>query len=324
VTAKSKAPEEQLAAVRELAGRPPSEDVTVELRALLASRSNVVAAQACLLAASRGHKGLEPELIKVFDRLMQNPVKRDPSCQGKIAAVDALDSLGCHTSAVFVRGSRHVQLEPSFGPPIDTAADLRAKSVSALYRLGYPDIMLELVRLLVDPESNPYRAAIRILGALQQASSELLLRLTILQGVEEPELLGECFAALLSAAPGRSPAFVGRYVTSGDPLVAQEAAVALGNSRTETGFRMLRAFREDSVDPQFKEMLLLPLALTKCDEAFELLLGVVAEEHDAYAAAAIKALKAYAGSTKRTARIREAVAGRGDVRLIELCRTEIP
>jgi hypothetical protein len=54
-------------------------------------------------------------------------------------------------------------------------------------------------------------------------------------------------------------------------------------------------------------MLLLPIALTRCEEALALLLDVVRDEHADSAAAAVKALSIYSDNPERRALIREAV-----------------
>src|SRR2546429_6216171 len=56
-------------------------------------------------------------------------VRRDPGCVAKTGIVHALLSFGdAAASDVFLRGVVHVQREPAFGPPIDTAPELRATS----------------------------------------------------------------------------------------------------------------------------------------------------------------------------------------------------
>ena len=67
----------------------------------------------------------------------------------------------------------------------------------------------------------------------------------------------------------------------------EEAALAIGNSRLTVAFDLLCAFRERNILPAMKRMLLLPIALTRCESAFALLLDVVQNEQRENAAAAI-------------------------------------
>ena len=57
-----------------------------------------------------------------FHRFMENPVKTDPGCSAKVELVTALHDLDCAREEVFLQGLRHVQKEPGWGPPVDTAA----------------------------------------------------------------------------------------------------------------------------------------------------------------------------------------------------------
>jgi hypothetical protein len=153
---------------------------------------------------------------------------------------------------------------------------------------------------------------VKVLAELGQDSCELLLRLKVLQGDKELDVLADCFHGLMTMAPDHSLPFVGRFVASEDPLLAEEAALAVGNSRRPQALVILRASRDGSADPVFKRMLLLPIALTRCEEAFKLLLDVVKDEHPQSAAAAVKALAVYSDSPQRREAIRTAVAARHD------------
>jgi HEAT repeat protein len=304
--------EEKLARLKELEDCPNPGDAVPEIRQALSSASSAVAARAARAAAKLELCDLTPELIAVFDRCLQYPVVADPGCRAKIAVIEALSALDYSEPEVFLRGIRHVQMEPSYGPPVDTADHLRAACAFGLYRLGYPELLYEMVSLLMDREPVARRAAIKVLTELGQESSALLLRSKILQGDKEPEILGDCFNGLMAIAPARSLEFVGRFLLAEDPAIAEEAALAIGNSRLRQAFMLLGDFRDRSVRPGFKRMLLLPLALTRCEEAFTLLLGVVQDEHPETAAAAVRALSIYSDNPERRERIQEAVWARNE------------
>src|SRR3989454_6095320 len=114
---------EGLHALSEAAGRPHDAATLALVRDSLAHRSNHVVARAADLSA------LAPDLITAFPRFLEVPVRRDPGCVAKTGIVHALLSFGdAAGSDVFLRGAVHVQREPAFGPPIDTAPELRATS----------------------------------------------------------------------------------------------------------------------------------------------------------------------------------------------------
>ena len=55
------------------------------LRKALGDRANLVIAKAARLAAELGCRDLVPDLLRAFDRLMENGATRDPQCWGKNA-----------------------------------------------------------------------------------------------------------------------------------------------------------------------------------------------------------------------------------------------
>jgi HEAT repeat protein len=322
--AKRQSLEEQLAKLKELETNPGSRDISAELRKALAGTSNVLAAKAARIAAENGMKALLPDISAAFDRFMKNPVKTDPGCRAKLAAVETLNTLGDEDVQLFLRGIRHIQMEPSFGPPVDTADTLRGACAFGLYRLGYPELFNEMAALLADRQSAARRAAVRVLLEAANDTAEAMLRMKVLQGDKEPDVIADCFAALLAISPARSLPFVAGFLTAQDPLTVEDAALALGNSRTEQAFEILRGHREDSSSSQFKKMLLLPIALTRCDKAFDLLLGVVERESPTDAVAALKALAVCADTDKRRDRTRQAAAARKNPLISRTCEEEIP
>ena len=155
-------------------------------------------------------------------------------------------------------------------------------------------------------------AAIKALTYLNEEHGELLLRLKVLTGDTEPHVLSECFAGLMSIAPQRSMPFVATYLTNRDLSVAEGAALALGESRDPHAFMVLRDLWENTLDQELKTLVFLPMALSRCDAAFEFLLDVIACEYRDYAAAAVKALRVYSDSEEQQQTIHQAVATRND------------
>ena len=107
--------------------------------------------------------------------------------------------------------------------------------------------------------------------------------------------------------------FVSGFLTSNDPLIVEEAALALGESRKKEAFEILRNHREKSmIKSDFQEMLLLSIALTRLDEAFEYLIDVIGNEHQDHPIAALKALKIFYANDDLRMRIQQAVVSRND------------
>ena len=144
--------EQQLAALDELRHQAP-EACIEPLRKVLAYRNNYVVAKAADLVREFRLSGLMPELLAAFDRFFANPIKTDPQCWAKNALSRALAALECQDSRVFLRGLRHIQLEPVWGGVSDTAGTLRGTCALALVGcrdLLENELLAYLIELLTD------------------------------------------------------------------------------------------------------------------------------------------------------------------------------
>ncbi len=312
---------DKLSALRAL---PDPAAAAGELRAALASRVNLVVAKAAKITAELRLAELAPELAAAFQRLMQNPAKLDKRCEALTQIATALYEIDYLEPELFLQGIRHVQLEASFGPPVDTAARLRAQCALALVRTRHPDALNEVVALLVDREPQARIGAVRALGMLDNDASILLLRLKVLSGDPDPEVIAECFSQLLALAPDRSVPFVARYVDWEDDALAEAAILALGASRQMSAFEILREKYERTVDASLRRTLLLAFAMARLEEATAFLLEVLRTAHPRTAADVISALAAYQSND----RVRQAVEGivraRGERPLQEAFQTSFP
>lgn len=302
--------------------RPLSEIDVKELKHALAAANNLVVAKAADVVAAVRLDALQPELVAAFERFIDKPAKADQRCYAKTALIEALDALGCFEYALFLKSIRHHQLEPVFGGQEDTAAELRAKAALALTKQEYPEIFFELVPLLTDSELQPRIAAIQALTYLNEEKGELLLRFKVLSGDDEPQVISECFAGLMSLAPERSLPFVAGYLRDPDPMLVEGAALALGESRQPQVVAVLRELWEETLDQELKQRLLLPIAVNRSDEGFEFLLDVVADEYRDYAAAAVKALRVCADTDEQRKKIHAIVVSRQDALVTDAYRRE--
>lgn len=301
--------------------RPSDADVK-ELKKALAGANNIVAAKAANVSAACHLTALIPDMVAAFERFIEKPAKADQRCYAKTALVEALDALDCLEYSVFLKGLHAIQLEPVFGGQEDTAAELRAKSAIALAKQEYPEIFFELVPLLTDTELQPRIAAIKALTYLNEEKSELLLRFKVLSGNDDPQVLSECFAGLMSIAPDRSLPFVAHYLRDPDLMIVEGAALALGESRLPQTVKLLQELWEETLDQELKKLLLLPIALNRSDEAFGFLLNAVADEYCDYAAAAVKALRVCADTDEQQEKVRQSVATRQDALVTDAYRRE--
>ena len=310
--AKSKQLERQLARLRELETEPLSPELTAELREALERPSNILAARAAAIVGSRGILELAPDLAVAFHRFLENPLKTDKECLAKTAIAEALDKLSAGEDDVFLLGARHVQMEPVYGGRADTAANLRGICGFALARRGRPEALFELVALLNDPEPAARRAAVQALAHLDRDESELLLRMKALAGDRETDIVGECLRGLMQLDPERSLEFVAAFLDSPDPVLADDAALALGESRAPGAFEVLRRTWEERIVAESRNALLTPIALLRGDEAFAFLVSLVLNENAAAAEHAVAALKLCADDETRQRQVRDAVDTRND------------
>ena len=317
---RSKAPratvEQQLAALDELPG-----DRAARVEALgkaLGEGHYRVVAKAARLAEDALYYELEAALLSAYARLLDKPAKQDPSCLAKKAIARVLVALDCRDVEFFLRGLRYRQLEPVWGGTADTAADVRASSAMGLVATGYSRALVELTALLADREVAARIGAVRAIACGNPREAELLLRAKALFGDEEPQVVGECFTALLSVEPDESIACVASYLSHADEAVRELAALALGESRLDAALAPLKkAWDGVLVGAELRRALLRAAAAHRSEAAFEWLLAIVADARPAVAADVIDALEPYKHNAKLMQRLSAGVRRRGEAALLE-------
>lgn len=305
----------QLRELDTLATSLPVPDATSQLRRYLDSRSNVVVARAAKLATSVADEALAAALVAAFRRFMTDATKTDRGCLAKLAIIEALRTLDDPDSDVFRAGLRHVQLEPTWGGQADTAAALRAVCALGLVETGVEGVLDELAVLLADPEPDARVGAARALAACGPPATPLL-RFKALSGDEQPLVTAECLGGLMSVAPEESFDFVAALIDPARPEVARHAAMALAESHAPAAFELLRQKWEEAFLPELRRELLLPIGLTRHQDAPAFLLEVLATGDLSTSTTAIAALAIYKGDPGLVERARERVGGPHRARLL--------
>ncbi len=312
--------EQALDAIGELRIAVPSEQVTQQLRTFLRNKSNLVVAKAAKVAGELHLSGLITDLVAAFDRLMGNPAKLDKRCAAITEIVSALYEFDYSEPEVYLKGIWHIQKEPSFGPPVDTASSLRGRSAQGLLRTRYPDAVAVVIDLLVDPEPPARLGAVRALALNAGDVGLLLLRLKVLSGDENPEVVSECFSGLLAAGPGASLPFVARYLDSEDEAIAEAAIWALGQSRQTAALPILQEKWERTADGSVRKTLVRALAASRLQESFDYLCSQLRNADLPTAGDIILALADYASSESLRLAVESAVRQRDDPKITELFR----
>lgn len=318
MVARSLSIEDWLARLNSLSVSPFTDEGRGVLREALGHANNVVMARAAQRMADAGEAGFIPALQARGLALLGKPAEADKNCRAKEAIIMALEALDNRGDDYYQAAARHVQMEWVFrGEQADTAANLRGYCARALARLHARDAHFTLQRLLLDPESPARLGAVLGLAHLGDERAELLLRMRVQVDDPDPGVLAAGFAALLSIDPDREVPFVASFLRETDSPRGEQAALALGESRTEEGFIALRDCWQQLVDFAFRKTLFLALALTRRDDAFDLLLRIIREEGRGAALKALEALAIYAADAKRRAQIHAAVTAADDPKLQE-------
>jgi hypothetical protein len=306
--------QQRVADLRELdPGAPASLD---KLRAALRSSTGFVVAAAADLVAEHQLAPLVAELAPAFERLCDDPVKRDPACRGKLAIARALHTLDHWDDRVFVAGLTHVQREG--WAQEDTAGDLRGVCGLAHAHFARADALDVLAELLGDAERTTRIAAAQALGDAGRPDATALLRFKILAGDPEPTVLAACLESLFGLAREPSYPFVVRLLAGHDER-AEVAALALGGARMAAAFEPITSWCIGATAEQRHRIGYLALALLRADPATDYLLDAIRSHGRLDAIAAARALATFKDDTALAERIRAAAAEQRD----KLARAEI-
>jgi hypothetical protein len=301
--------EQQITALDAL--RQEDEKTRVEaLRKSLRNRNNFLVAKAADLAREFDLKQLTSELLQAFDRFFQNPEKTDPQCWAKNAISRALAAFEHQQADVFLRGMRHIQMEPVWGGRSDTAGTLRATCALALVQcrdVAECDLLAHLIERMADKDKAVRIEVVRAIEQVGSPASSLLLRQRAVLGADEAEVLGACYSGILRIEGVKTIPWIGCFLALGDDAGA-EAALAIAGTHSPEGFETLRECFDRAGDPWWRSVLLSAMALTRQDAATEFLLGLVQTE-SLNAEASIEALLRSGASEETVNALEKTVEG---------------
>lgn len=271
--------DEKIAALDALR-QQPNEDSLEPLRKALGNRNNFLVAKAADLAREFGLTQLTPDILHAFDRFFENPEKTDPQCWAKNALSQTLAAFEHQDSEVFLRGMRHIQLEPVWGGRSDTAGTLRSTCAFALVQCRSvcdKDLLALLIDLFGDQDKTVRAEVLRAIAQVGSPSAALVLRTKATLGKDEPEVLGVCYTGILAIEGIAAIPWVSQVLCSADESAA-EAALAIAATHSTQAFECLKKNLENASDPWWRSVLLSAIALTRQDAAMEFLLHLVASE----------------------------------------------
>jgi len=298
----------KLARIHALRNQPVSAETTLELRRYLADASSLIVAEAARILKDQTASTLAGDLVAAFDRLMIEPEESDRQCRAKIEIVAALNRLEYAEPDVFLRGLSHHQ-NPRFGEPgQDMAGALRAFCAYGLARINHPGVVLLLSELLLDSDNTARAGAARALGATGSLTAVPLLRYKVRTGDRLVDIIGECFASLLSLSFEGSLPFVAQYLQAPQSALQEPAVFALAETRRPEALAFLRDYW--AVAPAgVRESLLVAVAMMRLAAANDFLIGLIAGK-DPSARAALSALAIHRDNPKITGHSRRPGTGR--------------
>ena len=104
-------------------------------------------------------------------------------------------------------------------------------------------------------------AAARSIGHSMADAGLPLLRYKIQSGGLDNEVAAECFASLIQINAEKSIPFLAPYLDSPDAALRDGAALALGGTRRPEAFSLLHHCYNTRMDPEFRPVLLLSMAM---------------------------------------------------------------
>ncbi len=318
----ARALEERLAELTRLRQQPDSPQTAATLKKALANKNSVLVARAARLVGELELAELGEDLAAAFSPFMTNPSRTDKGCMAKTAIAEALYQIASERADIFVAGISWVQKEPVYGGSVDTAAQLRGHCAMGLVQIGYPEVTIRLAHLLADPAPEARLAAARALGYSGHPDGVPLLIHKVLTGDREPQVMGECCAALLALAPRGSLDLVAGLLRDDDPGLAEAAALALGESRLPEAFPILCQAWQEVRFTDTISTILLAIALLRSDESISYLMALLDQERTPVATAAIRALAIYRHDEKVRDQARERLEQRDEPALLRVLSTE--
>ena len=304
--------EEEVERLSRLRDAGPGAAATAGIRKALADRVGLVVAKAAKVAAELETRDLIPELLAAFERMFEK--ERDPQCWAKNAIAKTLTAMDYRESAPYLRGARHVQMEPVWGGQEDSATSLRG--ICMLGLASCSDVRRETVfRVLVDGMTDPSRdvraEAARAVAEMGGDEAPLLLRLKARVGDTELPVLGQVFDCLLQLEGAGAVSFLAALLDHAPEDVQTEAALALGSSRLPEAVEALEKAWETVRDPELRFTIARAIGASRLERGLAFLLGVVTRGRAAEARMALEALSLHRESPEIWRRVEAAAAEAG-------------
>lgn len=292
------------------------------VREFLNHKSHHVVAMAVQIAREKKYSSLADEIAGNFARFMVHPEKTDQGCTAKTEIAHALLDFGTRADEIFLQGARHVQMEGSWGSPVDSAATLRAHCAMGLVCIGHRKALRELARLFFDSQMIARVGAARAAQASRLPEAALLLRMKAFAGDNEPDVLTEVFTSLLAVERADAVDFVAQFLENPKEEVIESALLALGESRLPEAFGALEEIKNRFIATRLQSTFFTAIALTRQPRAIELLIEQIRDGPDEASEQALRAAAIYRADAKVFAEVEKIVGSIKDPKLSRVFQTE--
>lgn len=214
-----------------------------------------------------------PQMATVLAALVARGDGADKGCAAMLALARALVNLDHDEAELYLAGMKFVQMEASWGPAVDVAAELRAACAMGLVNSRHSGKLHALTDLLVDKEWGARVGAIRALAAVGREPAMLLLYFKARVGDAHPEVVSQCLEALLTGGAEGALELAISIALGPDEEAREAAILALGASRRADAVAWL-IVRSRMPGPT-RACLFLALSGSRTEDALEYLLGLV-------------------------------------------------
>ena len=287
------------------------------LRKIIRGKQPIAIAPTTKIIIRHSLTQLIPDMPAAFERMLHNGGDTDPNCKAKWAIANTLYQLEKPNADLFLAGIRHIQPEPVLGKTIDTAPPLRSLCALGLVQANYSKVLEELADLLADPEHDARAGAARAVGYSQNPAGIPLLRLKVRVGDAEPQVMSECFIALLKLSGEQAP-MVLKALENGSAAVQELAAIALAEARIPEAFAAIKRQWQRTRDTDLRGSFLLSIATLQNEESITFLTDQLERGNLADAKDALIALDIYRNTTDIWHRIIRVVDLRENSELISI------
>lgn len=278
----------------------------------------LVVSEACDIVVQLGLRDWVEPLLTIWHRFCENPVKRDPGCRAKLAALKALDFMELLDPDPFLTAIRYRQFEPSPGGRVDTAGPVRQRALLALMRMVHSKAALFAGELMADDDAQVRAGVAHAIGHYADTSAVALLAYKLRSGDSDPGVLLECALALLSADFEFGLGLLVPNLSDPDELNRETAALALGQCRDPKASESLVKWAESvSIDSDHR-LAIRALGFSRHDPARHYLLGLIESGPPLRARAAAEALAVHRYDPQLCRLVREAADKRCNAELGDL------